>query len=64
MQEYIFDFDDLIRYIRRRLCVFSAVIAVLIVALIVFFNELRVTYVVCDEESQTVYSFLKKQTLF
>lgn len=63
MTEYIFDFDDLIKYIKRKLCIFSAVIAILIVAVIVFFNELKVTYVVCDEESQTVLSFTENTDL-
>ena len=63
MTDYIFDFDDLIRYIKRKLCIFSAVIAILIVAVVVFFNELKVTYVVCEEESQTVLSFTENTDL-
>ena len=63
MTEYIFDFDDLIKYIRRKLCISFAVIAILIVAVVVFFNELKVTYVVCEEESQTVLSFTENTDL-
>ena len=63
MQEYIFDFEDLLRYVRRKLCIFFAVITILIVAVVVFVNELRVTYVVCDEKSQMVLSFTENTDL-
>ena len=63
MQEYIFDFDDLLKYVRRKLCIFFAVITILIVAVIVFVNEIKVTYVVCDEKSQMVLSFTENTDL-
>ena len=63
MQEYVFDFDDLLKYVRRKLCIFFAVITILIVAVIVFVNEIKVTYVVCDEKSQMVLSFTENTDL-
>ena len=63
MNDYIFDFDDLIKYIRRQLCISVAVISVAVIAAIVFFGELRVTYVICDEDVQPVLSFTENTNL-
>ena len=63
MNDYIFDFEDLIKYIRRQLCISVAVISVAVIAAIVFFGELRVTYVICDEDVQPVLSFTENTNL-
>ena len=63
MDDYIFDIDDLIKYIRRKLYIYLAVITVAIIAAAVLFSEVKVTYVVCDEEAQAVLSFTENTDL-
>ena len=63
MNDYIFDFNDLLRYVKRKLYIFLAVVAILIIAVVVFFNEIKVTYVVCEDESVTVLSFTENTDL-
>lgn len=63
MTGYILEFDDLIKYIKRRLCVFFAIIILFVIAVTVFWQELKITYVVCDSETVTVLSFTENPEL-
>ena len=51
------EFDLLIKYIKRKLYTFFAVVFFLTVTAVVMWNELVVTYVVCEDEIVTVLSY-------
>ena len=63
MYDYIFDYADLIKYVRRKLIIFFAVAVLFVMSATVFFHELKVTYVVCDEKAQAVLSFTENTDL-
>ena len=63
MSGYILDFDDLFKYIKRKLLETFAVIILLIIGAVVFWQELKITYVVCDDVSITVLSFTENTDL-
>ena len=53
MEEY----ELLIKYIKRRICTFFAVIILLAVTAVVMWHELVITYVVMEDEMRTILSY-------
>ena len=51
------EFDLLIKYLKRKLCIFFAVTVFLAVTLAVMWHELVITYVVCEEDTRIVVSY-------
>ena len=51
------EFELLLKYIKRKLITYFAVVFFLAVTAFVMWNELVVTYVVCEEEIITILSY-------
>lgn len=63
MLEDITKIDLFIRDLKRKLCIFSAVIVLLLLAAFTMWKEMVVTLVVSGEETVTVYSFTENPDL-
>ena len=57
MRDYIIGFMLYLQALKRKICCFFAVAFLLIIGAFVMWQELIVTYVVCDEDIVTVFSF-------
>lgn len=57
MPEELLEFESLIAYIRRRVIGFFAAVILLAIGVFVMWQELVVTYVICDEKSVVVLSY-------
>ena len=57
MRDYIIAFMFYLQQLKRRICCFFAVTVLLIISAFVMWQQLVITYVVCDEEVVQVWSF-------